>query len=94
MFFIESLINDLANEQEINPDVQFQNKISQQYDYTRHTLIKNLYMFNYSSKIGFSRNSNTNNSDNIVYFLVEPVTHSLVAIDLFLDFEFSCKNNN
>ncbi len=71
-----------------------QEKISQQYDYTKHSLLKNLYMFNYNSKINLQtvdKPKRKNLSDNIVYFLLEPATKSLLAIDLFLDFELPSK---
>lgn len=70
-----------------------QEKISQQYDYTKHTLLKNLYMFNYKSKINLQNEKlkRKNLSDSIVYFLLEPTTKSLIAIDLFLDFELPSK---
>lgn len=66
-----------------------QEKISQQYDYTKHSLLKNLYMFNYKSKINLQndKNNKKNSSDEIVYFLLEPATKSLIAVDLFLDLE-------
>jgi len=46
-------------------------------------------MFNYKTKINpeLDKNKKKNLSDNIVYFLSEPRTRSLIAIDLFLDFE-------
>jgi len=46
-------------------------------------------MFNYKSKINF-QNEKANIkflSDDVVYFLFEPATKSLIAIDLFLDLE-------
>jgi hydroxyacylglutathione hydrolase len=50
---------------------------SQVYDYTKHTLLNNLYMFGY-------------NTDNIGYILYEPVNKQLIGID-FGEFETSRK---
>jgi hypothetical protein len=46
-------------------------------------------MFNYSSKINLQNEKikKKNLSENIVYFITDPLTKSLIAIDLFLDFE-------
>jgi hydroxyacylglutathione hydrolase len=51
--------------------------INQTYDYTKHTLLNNLYMFGY-------------NQDNIGYILYEPTNKQLIGID-FGEFEISRK---
>jgi hydroxyacylglutathione hydrolase len=51
--------------------------INKAYDYTRHTLLNNLYMFGY-------------NKDNIGYILYEPINKQLIGID-FGEFETSKK---
>ena len=65
--------------------------INKNYDYTQHTLLKSLYMFNYNSKLKLNNNQKSKlDKENIVYFLIEPETKSIISFDLFLDIDFSC----
>ena len=65
------------NNQDINEESDKYLDINPQYDYTKHTLLKSLFMF------GF-------NSDNIGYILHETTQNILLGID-FGEFEVSKK---
>lgn len=79
--FIKKKSEDENFETNINKE-----NINKNYDYTKHSLLNNLYMFNYNADI--NPNKKQKSDENLVYFLIDPATKSIIAFDLFIDIDF------